>query len=66
MPLTRELIPPTPMRMVAGSSHPRTTSTITRPVPSLTSTQAWDFSASNLQGTEGPRWQSGNTLASHL
>ena len=40
------------MRMVAGSSHPRTTSTITRPVPSLTSTQAWDFSASNLQGTD--------------
>ena len=51
MPLTRELIPPTPMRVVAGSSHPRTTSTITRPVPSLTSTQAWELGASNLQET---------------
>ena len=49
MPLTRELIPPTPMRMVVGSSHPWTTSTITRPVPSLTSTQAWDLGTPNLQ-----------------
>ena len=40
-PLTRELIPPTPMRVVAGSSLPRTTATIMRPVPTATSTQAW-------------------------
>ena len=51
MPLTRELIPPTPMRMVAGSSHSHTTSTITRPVPSLTSTQACDIQTVKKQPT---------------
>ena len=50
-PLTCELIPPTPMRMVAGSSLPRSTATITRPVPTATATQAWDLGACGLQET---------------
>ena len=50
-PLTCELIPPTPMRMVAESSLPCTTATIMRPVPTPTSTHAWDLGAGGLQET---------------
>ena len=50
-PLTRELIPPTPMRMVAGSSLPCSTATITRPDPTATAMQAWDLGACGLQET---------------
>ena len=48
-PLTQEFIPPTPMRVAASSSLSRTTSTITRPVPSLTTSQGWEPGMSNLQ-----------------
>ena len=48
-PLTHVFIPPTPMRVTAGSSLSRMTSMITRPVPSITTSQAWDSGMSNLQ-----------------
>ena len=48
-PLTQDFIPPTPMRLAASSSFSRTTSTITRPVPSLTTSQGWESGMSNLQ-----------------
>ena len=48
-PLTQEFIPPTPMRLAASSSLSRATLTITRPVPSLTTSQGWESGMSNLQ-----------------
>ena len=50
-PLTQEFYPPTPMRVTASSSFSRVTSTITRPVPSLMTSQVWESGMSNLQET---------------
>ena len=48
-PLSRELIPPTPISRVGSSSLPRVTSTITRPVPATTVHHQWEQTPGNLQ-----------------
>ena len=48
-PLSRELIPPTPISHAGSSSLPRVTSTITRPVAVTTVHQQWEQTSGNLQ-----------------
>ena len=48
-PLSRELIPPTPISRAGSSSLPRVTSTIIRPVPATTVHHQWEQTPGNLQ-----------------
>ena len=48
-PLIRKFILPTPLWVTVGTAQSRVTSTITRPVSSIPTSQAWETGAGNLQ-----------------